>query len=83
MRALLYDHFWIYIVFTAVLFGASIYLTPKLIKFLDRLIDEKKARKRKKAEAEKAAEKRRRRRWRRRNEISEVNKLRDASNEGS
>lgn len=54
MHQLLFDSFWIYIVLAFVSFGVIFYFTPKLVRFLDELIEAKQSQRDKKKESDKA-----------------------------
>ena len=54
MHQFLFDSFWIYIILTFVSFGVIFYFTPKLVRFLDELVDAKRSQRRKKKEPDKA-----------------------------
>lgn len=48
MHQSLRDYFWFYIVASVVLFGATIYLMPKLLRFMERIINRRQSRRAKK-----------------------------------
>lgn len=57
MNQFLHDYFWIYIVIIVLLFSVVFYFTPKLVKFLDKVVSGGKKAGVKKNESSKTAEK--------------------------